>query len=56
MIEVNLREVKLLDLKPFLDLRDPFFVMAFNEEDVAQCFLKNCHGPVAFLFLRHHGF
>ena len=22
--------------------------MAFNEEDVAQCFLKNCHGPVAF--------
>ena len=22
--------------------------MAFNEEDVAQCLLKNCHGPVAF--------
>ena len=25
--------------------------MAFNEEDVAHCFLKNCHGPVAFILL-----
>ena len=57
MTEVNLREVKLLScffdlivrLESYLsDLCDLFVIMAFNEEDVAQCFLKNCHGPVAF--------
>ena len=48
VIEVNLREAKLLD--PFAFPCPQFSVcgMAFNEEDVAQCFLKNCHGPVAF--------